>query len=154
MNSIGFVFVFLTVYGLNTQYICVESMNASLQTSAKCGMRSCAVLSQPFCMILILQEEMKQAIASWKRRRNLWEGGCHYPSWSGARLNFWLKKKNVMEHLMASLSASEPRLCTSPTLPKSIEEWASHLLEVFHIPKLASVLAVRGVEISDVHLTC
>lgn len=57
-----------------------------------------------------------------------------------------------MEHLMASLSASEPRLCTSPTLPKSIEE--CQLLEVFHIPKLASILAVRGVEISDVHLTC
>lgn len=72
-----------------------------------------AMHSQSFWVIFILQEKMKQVLASWKGRKNLWEGGCHYPSWNGARLKLssdLKKKKNVMEHLMTSHSALEPKL--------------------------------------------
>ena len=54
-----------------------------------------ATHSQSFWVIFILQEKMKHVLASWKGRKNLWEGGCHYPSWNGARLKLSsdLKKK-------------------------------------------------------------
>lgn len=56
-------------------------------------MRSChaqlVVLHDPYSM-----GEMKQAFASWKSRRNLWEGRLLLPwlKWSQVKTRLWLEK--------------------------------------------------------------